>query len=135
MHPELLQQMIDERRRELERRSRTGALRRGRPETAEAAAPASVVVCVCARCTTTLRSTGSPSSKSRPVPTGRHVIAEVDGTVVAAMPLGQGPALADPFRRTEHLIPLLELRARQLAPETRRRGAAGWGLVRRLSRA
>ena len=40
--------------------------------------------------------------------------------MVAAYPLGIGSPLADPFRPTAHLMPLLELRARQLAPEERR---------------
>jgi hypothetical protein len=35
---------------------------------------------------------------------------------VAALPLAGGPALADPFRSTAQLLPLLELRRRQLAP-------------------
>jgi hypothetical protein len=57
----------------------------------------------------------------RPLPFGRFVVAAVDGRILAALPLGGGRALADPFVRTSHLIPLLELRAAQLrAPEPRR---------------
>lgn len=57
----------------------------------------------------------------RPLPFGRFVIAAVDGRILAALPLGGGRPLADPFVRTSHLIPLLELRAAQLrAPEPRR---------------
>ena len=41
--------------------------------------------------------------------------AEIDGKVVAALPLRGGKVMADPFRPTAHLIPLLELRAKQLA--------------------
>ena len=52
--------------------------------------------------------------EGRPLPTGRFVIAEVDGLVVAALPVEGGHALADPFRTTAHLLPLLELRASQL---------------------
>jgi hypothetical protein len=48
-------------------------------------------------------------------PDCRCVVAEVDGTVVAALPLRGGKVMADPFRRTAHLVPLLELRAKQLA--------------------
>jgi hypothetical protein len=41
---------------------------------------------------------------------------------VAAVPLGAGEAIRDPFVRTDHLLPLLELRAAQLRdPEPRRR--------------
>ena len=50
-----------------------------------------------------------------PEPDCRCVVAEVDGTVVAALPLRGGKVMADPFRRTAHLVPLLELRAKQLA--------------------
>jgi hypothetical protein len=41
--------------------------------------------------------------------------------VVAALPLEAGPALADPSAPTSHIIPLLELRARQLTPQPRPR--------------
>ncbi|HZO98282.1 MAG TPA: hypothetical protein VFB42_13010 [Gaiellaceae bacterium] len=52
--------------------------------------------------------------EGRPLPRGRFVLAEVDGEVVAALPLRGGAALADPFRPTAHLLPLLRLRAEQL---------------------
>ena len=67
-----------------------------------------------------------------PEPDSRCVVAEVDGNVVAALPLRGGKVMADPFRPTAHLIPLLELRAKQLAgsaPQQRRIG------LRRLVRA
>lgn len=47
---------------------------------------------------------------------GPHVVAEIDGIVVAARPVDGGEPIADPFRRTAHLLPLLELRAGQLFP-------------------
>jgi hypothetical protein len=50
----------------------------------------------------------------RPVPDGRLVVALVSGELVAALPLAGGPALSDPFRRTGHLLRLLELRREQL---------------------
>jgi hypothetical protein len=50
----------------------------------------------------------------QPVPAGRLVVALVDGRLVAAVPLTGGPALRDPFVRTAHLLPLLEVRAKQL---------------------
>jgi hypothetical protein len=62
-------------------------------------------------------------------PAGRHVVAEVGGTIVAAMPLGGGDLLADPFRRTAHLEPLLELRARQITGVPQRR----WSLAALVS--
>ncbi|MCW2965565.1 MAG: hypothetical protein JWO17_2817 [Actinomycetia bacterium] len=56
----------------------------------------------------------------RPMPHGRLVIAATGGQIVAALPLAGGPALRDPFARTAHLMPLLELRAAQLRdPEPR----------------
>jgi hypothetical protein len=48
------------------------------------------------------------------VPAGRILVAEVDGEIVAAVPLAGGPAIADPFRRTSALVNLLGLRAAQL---------------------
>ena len=58
----------------------------------------------------------------RPLPVGRLIVAAVRGRIVAALPLAGGEALRDPFVRTAHLLPLLELRAAQLRePEPRRR--------------
>jgi len=66
----------------------------------------------------------------RPMPFGRLVVALVNGSLVAALPLAGGCALRDPFAKTIHLLPLLELRARQLRqPEPRRAWATR--LVRR----
>jgi len=48
------------------------------------------------------------------------VVAEIDGKVVAAVPLAGGETLVDYFVRTAHLVPLLELRAEQI------RHARGW---------
>jgi hypothetical protein len=58
----------------------------------------------------------------QPVPLGRLVVALVNGTLVAALPLAGGCALRDPFVRTAHLTRLLELRARQLRQPAPRRG-------------
>jgi hypothetical protein len=70
--------------------------------------------------------------EGRPVPRGSFVLAEVDGTVVAALPLAGGAVLADPFRPTAHLLPLLRLRASQLerATGTRARLAGALSLYR-----
>jgi hypothetical protein len=58
----------------------------------------------------------------RPLPFGRLVVALVNGRIVAALPVAGGHALTDPFVRTQHIRPLLELRAAQLRePEPRRR--------------
>jgi hypothetical protein len=52
--------------------------------------------------------------ESRRAAAGSHVVAEVGGVIVAALPLNGGKPYADPFRRTAHLLPLLELRAGQI---------------------
>lgn len=51
----------------------------------------------------------------RPVPRGDSLLAFVDGELAAARPLGRGTVVADPFRRTAHLLALLDLRAQQEA--------------------
>ena len=48
------------------------------------------------------------------IPVGAALVAEVDGEAVAALPLGDGRALADPFRRRADLVRLLELRQSHL---------------------
>jgi hypothetical protein len=52
--------------------------------------------------------------EERTVPSGEFVVAEVDGRIVAALPLCGGTPLRDPFARTAHLVRLLELRAAQI---------------------
>jgi hypothetical protein len=51
---------------------------------------------------------------SRVLADGELLVAEVDGELRAALPLGGGPAIADPFRPTAPLVSLLGLRASQL---------------------
>src|SRR4051794_6414651 len=45
---------------------------------------------------------------------GRALVAEVDGSMRAAVPLGLGRAVADPFAETAHVVELLEAHARAL---------------------
>jgi hypothetical protein len=47
-------------------------------------------------------------------PHGRVLVAEVEGGIVAALPVDGHRAIADPFRRTSELVALLEMRAAQL---------------------
>ncbi len=55
-------------------------------------------------------------------PRGSFLVAEVAGAIVAAVPLDDDDApLADPFRPTENVIALLELRAAQIRKAERRR--------------
>ena len=51
---------------------------------------------------------------SAPVPAGRTLVAEVDGRMLAALPLDGGRAIADPFARTAHLLELLGAHAAAL---------------------
>jgi hypothetical protein len=62
---------------------------------------------------------------SAPVPSGPMLIAEIDGRLVAALPLDGGAAIADPFRRSADIVALLRMRAAQLdgdGPASRRPG-------------
>jgi hypothetical protein len=70
--------------------------------------------------------------EGRPSPRGRYVLAEVDGQVVAALPLGGGEPLCDPFRRTAHVLPLLRLRASQLEAQPRPRIEAAKAIAARM---
>lgn len=47
-------------------------------------------------------------------PSGRALVAEIDGRLRAALPLDGGPAISDPFHRGAELVELLRLRALQL---------------------
>lgn len=46
---------------------------------------------------------------STEVPPGDVIVAETSGRIVAALPVSGGRALADPFRRTESLVRMLQL--------------------------
>lgn len=60
-------------------------------------------------------------------PVGAALVAELDGEAVAAVPVGGGRAIADPFRRTAAAVELLELRAAQLRGGGRpERAVSGW---------
>ncbi len=52
-----------------------------------------------------------------PVPSGRALVAEVDGELWAALPLATGKMLVDPFRPASEVQQLLSLRAAQLRHE------------------
>ena len=54
---------------------------------------------------------------SAPTPAGPTLVAEMDGQLVAALPLsGTAQAVADPFVPTAPVVELLRLRAAQLRP-------------------
>lgn len=52
---------------------------------------------------------------------GPALLAEVDGSLRAALPLDGGEGFADPFYETEEIAALLELRAVQLGRPAKRR--------------
>jgi hypothetical protein len=43
-----------------------------------------------------------------------YLVADIAGELVAATPVGGSVTLADPFRRTHAIVPLLEARAEEL---------------------
>ena len=132
MHTDFLQQTLDDHRHELERRTRYAYLpERLQESTAEPSATLVLRLC-CVGDDEALEQLAALDG--RPLPRGRMIVAEVDGQLVAARPLEGGAVLADPFRSTAHLLPLLELRAKQLESATRR-SASFWGVVRGWSRA
>jgi hypothetical protein len=49
---------------------------------------------------------------SKAAPRGPVLVAEVEGDIPAALALDTGTVYANPFRRTAHLVELLELHAR-----------------------
>jgi hypothetical protein len=55
-------------------------------------------------------------------PRGPALVAEADSRMLAALPLGSGRPIADPFEPTAEVVALLELRARQMAATPSRRG-------------
>ena len=66
-------------------------------------------------------------------PRGPALVAEADSRMLAALPLGAGRAIADPFEPTAAAVALLELRRAQLAAadgEPRRRTRGLRGLLR-----
>jgi hypothetical protein len=46
---------------------------------------------------------------------GSAIVAEADARIVAALPLGAGRPIADPFERSGEAVALLQLRAEQLS--------------------
>lgn len=133
MHPEFMQFVAAERTRQFDREARRAVLaaeaRLGPVESVEEHA---IAIRLC-RVGDHLALSRLAELEGRILPQGSFVIGEIDGIVVAALPLDEDvPALADPFRRTEQLVSLLALRAAQLRrcserrrlPRLRRRAAA-----------
>ena len=63
---------------------------------------------------------------------GPALVAEADSRLLAAVPLGPGRAIADPFEPTAEIVALLKLRRRQLTEGSA--GRASGGRIRSLLR-
>jgi hypothetical protein len=115
MHPELERQMAVERVKELRR---AGAVARVRAATPPAPREYDIVIRL-ARPEDCLAVAALAVLDGADEPRGRTIVAEVDGSIAAALPLDDpdGGAFADPFRRTADIVALLEARAKQLAGE------------------
>ncbi len=68
---------------------------------------------------------------SAPALRGDALIAEIDGEALAALALGDGRVVADPFRLTAELLEILRLRAAQLQPEDEHAQRGGGSLLPR----
>ena len=128
MHPDFRMNLIHEQRKALEQ-----ALQRTRLLEEQASQPSQEAVSL------RLCSVGDDEAlerlavlDGRSSPRGRYVLAEVGGEVIAALPLGGGKPLSDPFRRTAHLLPLLRLRAAQLEAQPRPRIEAAKAIAARM---
>jgi hypothetical protein len=129
MHPELERQMAAQRVDGLRRDAASARL-------AKAVAEGDVVIRAARRDDAAVVAALAELDEKLP-PVGGALVAEVCGTIRAALPLGGGVAIADPFRRTEHLVALLEARAEQLerarrAKRRQRLGRHAPSLLRRL---
>jgi hypothetical protein len=65
------------------------------------------------------------------VPSEPVLLAEVDGTAMAAISIADGHVVADPFERTADLVELLRVRAAQSSREPAATGTRRLGLGRR----
>jgi hypothetical protein len=119
MHPDFRLELIHERAQRLEQALDRSRIRDDRPKRTSDTDGAVVLRLCSVRDDDALERLAM--LEGRRVPRGRFVLAEVDGEVVAALPLRGGDPLTDPFRPTAHLLPLLRLRATQLEDQPRAR--------------
>ena len=71
---------------------------------------------------------------SRTLAEGARLVAEVDGTLVAAISVADGVVAADPFVRTVNAVALLRVRARQVRVGRTPRPMPRLTLIERLAR-
>lgn len=118
MHPDITLLLATERQAELRREAAASRLaREARKATRAATPPARADVHVTLRLDTVgdvPRLYRLAALEQRRLPEGPFVLAEVEGRVVAALPVAGGLPLADPFEATAHVLPLLALRAAQI---------------------
>jgi hypothetical protein len=133
MHPLFSETMIRAHERELDRYGRSAHTLRGARRKAAGQEPS--VTIRLARPQDAEALAQLAQLEGRPEAEATYLVAEVAGSIVAALPLAGGEPLADPFRRTAHLVPLLELRAKQLtSTPPRRKPIAFLGAIRGWSR-
>jgi len=70
----------------------------------------------------------------RTLPEGARLVAELDGVVVAAIDVGEGTVVADPFVCTANAVALLRVRARQLRKTGEQPCPPRLSLIERLAR-
>lgn len=69
---------------------------------------------------------------SQRAPSGEMILAEAGGELVAAVAVAGNQVLADPFRRTDHIVGLLRVSVAQR--DARRTGRRSWSWVPRVRR-
>jgi hypothetical protein len=126
MHPEIMRFAVDDHVAALKADARRAPAAMPAPRRASELADVELRLC---RCADDLELAHLAELDGRPLPFGRFVVAVVRGRIVAALPLGGGRPLTDPFTATEHLLPLLELRAAQLREPATRRRFLPWALA------
>lgn len=70
------------------------------------------------------------SLDDKKAPEGRRLVAEADHEIIAALSIGGGTAVADPFRWTSDVVALMEVRAEQIAAADQAAVAAAGGAAR-----
>jgi hypothetical protein len=123
MHPEIERQLAVERTQDLRRAGAAARLKAASPRVTSAPA----VVIRAARPDDGLALAALAVLDDMEPPMGDVLVAEVGGSIRAALPLDGSCAFADPFRRTADLVALLKARAAQLGAGRRQRRLAWLG--------
>lgn len=119
MHPEITRQIVEARLEDVRRANARRQLLESRPRRRREITDLADVALRLCRVSDDGAISRLAALEERPEPHGRFVVAEVNGEIVAALPLAGGAPLRDPFARTAHLIRLLEVRADQLMHDER----------------